>query len=118
MARERAAHTPLDSFCRDTVVNAEALEYFERALRVADASGRGALHADGVVLVEQDRGHAVAGEAACHREPCKTATDDDDGIVAGFTRFELRRRHERVLRQRVARALRELIAVRECGLRI
>ena len=84
VAGEGAADAPLDAFGGDAVVDTEALEDFERFLGVADAAGRGALDADGVVFVEQDGGGAQFRERAGEGEAGDAAADDDDGGVFLF----------------------------------
>ncbi len=58
LAGKGAAHAPLDALGRDALVDAQALEDLQRLLRVADAARGGALHAHGVVLVQQHGLHA------------------------------------------------------------
>ena len=114
-SRKGAAYAPLHAPGRDALVNAQALENFQAFLGIADAARGRALHAHGVVLVQQHGAHAVLRQRAGQREPGNAAAHDGDGVAFDLARAQLRRLHKRVFGQGITRALGEFIAVGEGG---
>jgi hypothetical protein len=118
VAGEGAAHAPLHALGGNALEDAQALEDLQRLLCVADAARGRALHAHGVVFVDQHRAHAQARQRARHGEAGDAATHDDHGVAHHGAALQFGRGHEGVFGQYVAGAAGELVAVGEGGLAV
>ena len=111
MAGESAPHAPFNALGPDALVNAQALENFQRFLGVTNTPGRCPLHTNGVVLIQYHCGHTTLGQAAGQGQTRHARTDHHDCVSHHVARLQLLWNHKSIFGQGVAAALGEFVAV-------